>query len=71
MVSREQFKEPYNKMKNLIEKQKMTQTEVADILKMNRSTFNLKINRTNGRDFSLEEAKGIAELLNVKMDNFF
>lgn len=71
MVTAQQFKNPYNNLKSLIEKQGRTQTDVADEMDMNRSTFNLKINRTNGRDFSLEEAKGLSEILKVKIDNFF
>ncbi|MGM0162842.1 XRE family transcriptional regulator [Enterococcus sp. DIV1059_2] len=71
MVTAQQFKNPYNNLKSLIEKQGRTQTDVADEMDMNRSTFNLKINRTNGRDFSLGEAKGLSEILKEKIDNFF
>lgn len=47
------------------------QSEMAKKIDMDRSTFNLKINRTNGKDFRLCEAIQIAEILNVKVDDFF
>lgn len=71
MVTAQQFKSPYNNLKIIIEKQEQTQKDVADKMNMNRSTFNLKINRTNGRDFSLEEAKRLSEILKISIDNFF
>lgn len=71
MVTAQQFKSPYNNLKIIIEKQEQTQKDVADKMDMNRSTFNLKINRTNGRDFSLEEAKRLSEILKISIDNFF
>jgi transcriptional regulator with XRE-family HTH domain len=71
MVTAQQFNSPYHNLKIIIEKQEQTQKDVADKMDMNRSTFNLKINRTNGRDFSLEEAKRLSEILEISIDNFF
>lgn len=71
MVTPTEFKAPYYNLKSLIERKGQTQTEVAKKMQMDRTTFNLKINRTNGRDFTFQEAIKIAELLNEKIDNFF
>lgn len=64
-------KNPYYKLKSLIEQSEFTQTEVAEILEMDRSTFSLKVNRKNGRDFTFAEAIEIAEILETTVSNFF
>ena len=46
MVSSTEFKSPYYNLKSLIERKNMTQLEVAKKIGMDRTTFNLKINRT-------------------------
>ncbi|MGI6155043.1 MAG: helix-turn-helix domain-containing protein [Enterococcus lemanii] len=71
MVTAEQFKAPYYKLKMLMDKKGLTQSKMAEELMMDRATFNLKINRKNGRDFTFAEAIKIANLLDEKIDNFF
>ena len=64
-------KKPYYKLKSLIEQSEFTQSDVAEKIKMDRSTFSLKINRKNGRDFTFAEAIEIAEVLETTISNFF
>lgn len=71
MVSSTEFKSPYYNLKSLIERKGTTQVKVAKELGMDRTTFNLKINRTNGRDFTFQEAINIAKILNEKIELFF
>ncbi|MFS7259419.1 helix-turn-helix transcriptional regulator [Carnobacterium divergens] len=71
MVTPTEFKSPYYNLKSLIERKGMTQAKVAEHLKMDRTTFNVKINRTNGRDFSFEEAINLSHILNEKIEYFF
>ena len=52
-------------------KNNIRQKQMADMVGMDPSTFNFKINRTNGRDFTLDESIKIAEILDVKVDDFF
>lgn len=46
------------------------QNEIAEKLAVDRSVFNVKINRSNGDDFTLEEAIKIFKVLNEKIDYF-
>lgn len=71
MVTDEKIREPYFNLKNEIERQKLNQKEVAEAIGMDRSLFNLKINRKNGRDFYLNEAQRIASHLKIKLDDFY
>ncbi|WP_251869920.1 helix-turn-helix transcriptional regulator [Enterococcus italicus] len=71
MVTPTEFKSPYYNLKSLIERKGMTQLEVAKRIGMDRTTFNLKINRTNGRDFTFQEAIKIAKTLDEKIELFF
>lgn len=71
MVTQTEFQSPYYNLKSLIERKGMTQVEVAKKMTMDRTTFNLKINRTNGRDFTFQEAIRIAKILNEKIELFF
>lgn len=64
-------RKPYYKLKNLIDEKGYNQYEIAQILDMPRTTFSLKINRTNGRDFTFSEAIRIAEILETTVSNFF
>lgn len=64
-------RKPYNNLKGLLVRNEIKQSEMAKMIGMDTSTFNLKINRTNGRDFTLDEAIQISEILNVKVDDFF
>lgn len=71
MITEKKLKEPYYNLKIIISKKGYTQNDVAEKIGMPRSTFNLKINRTKGRDFDLTEASKVAKVLNVKLDDFF
>lgn len=64
-------KNPYYKLKSLIEQSGFTQSDIAEKIEMDRSTFSLKINRKNGRDFTFAEAIEIAEVLETTISNFF
>lgn len=71
MVTKEEHIAPYKNLKVLIYKKGKTQAVIADELNMDRSTFNLKINRTKGRDFTFEEAIKLSKLLNENIGDFF
>lgn len=71
MVTPTEFKSPYYNLKSLIEQKGMTQSEIAKKIGIDRTTFNLKINRTNGRDFSFQEAINISKILDEKIELFF
>ncbi|WP_317335080.1 helix-turn-helix transcriptional regulator [Streptococcus orisratti] len=62
---------PYFGLKVLIEKHGYKQQDIANKLNMNRSTFSQKINRKDGRDFSLSEANMISDILDEPLSNFF
>lgn len=64
-------KNPYNSLKGLLVKNNIKQKEMAKMIEIDPSTFNFKINRTNGRDFTLDEAIRMADILNVAIDDFF
>ena len=66
MITPTEFESPYYNLKSLIERKGMTQVEVAENLGMDRTTFNLKINRSNGRDFTFQEAIIKVDLRNLK-----
>lgn len=57
--------QPYFHVLNEMKKQGITQREMANALNMNVATFNHKINRTNGNDFSFSQAKEIARQLKI------
>nr|WP_276940041.1 helix-turn-helix transcriptional regulator [Helcococcus sueciensis] len=63
--------ERYNTLKSLLVKKNISQQQLADRINMPRQTFNVKINRYDGRDFSLDEARAISKELNEPIDNFF
>jgi transcriptional regulator with XRE-family HTH domain len=48
-----------------------TQFEVADKIKMDRSLFNLKLNRQRKKKFTIDEILDIASVLNVTPDQIF
>lgn len=62
--------EPYFGLMVEMKKQKKTQSELADLINVNRSTFNQKLNRINGKDFYYSEAQLIAKALKIKVSNF-
>ena len=61
----------YNTLKGLIISKGFSQTNVAKGIGMDRTTFNIKINRTNGRDFTLNEAILISRFIEEPIDKFF
>lgn len=61
----------YNMIKALIVQKGMKQQDVADLINMDRTTFNVKLNRYNNRDFTLSEAKSISDCLKEPIDKFF
>lgn len=64
-------KRPYNNLKGLLVRNEIKQSEMARKIEVDPSTFNLKINRTKGRDFTLDEAIKMSGILGVKVDDFF
>lgn len=66
----QQMKQPYYGLINMMKIKHLTQKEAANIIGISTSTFNLKINRRNGRDFKLDEAKKIAEELKISAEEF-
>lgn len=71
MVTAERLNMPYYSLKTILAKQDISQKQMAEMLDIDRATFNLKINRTKGRDFDLGEAMTMASILDVKVDDFF
>lgn len=61
----------YAVLKSILDKKGISQSVVADAINMDRTTFNIKINRYRGRDFTLQEAIHISKFLNVPIDDFF
>lgn len=53
-----------------MKRQGKTQAELADLIKVNRSTFNQKLNRINGKDFYYSEASLIAKALHMQVSDF-
>ena len=62
---------PYFGLMDTMKRKGTSQYELAKRLGIDRSTFNLKINRSLGRDFSLSEALSISKILNISIDSFF
>lgn len=60
MIIQTEFKSPYYNLKSLIGRKGTART-----------IFNLKINRTNGRDFTFQETITIARILNEKIELFY
>lgn len=54
-----------------MKKKGVTQSDLAKKIGISPTTFNLKINGTDGRDFKVTEAKKIADFLNIKFSDFF
>lgn len=61
----------YAVLKSILAQKEIKQIDVADAIGMDRVTFNVKINRNNGRDFTLQEAISISEYIDVPIDDFF
>ena len=61
---------PYLNLKSIIVSKGMKQKEIAEQLDMDKSTFNMKVNRYRGRDFTFSEASKLSKLLDIKMEDF-
>lgn len=66
-----EYEKPYFGLMDLMKRNGVTQTELAKELNMDRATFNVKINRSSGRDFTFTEAIKISQVLSTPMDDFF
>lgn len=62
--------EPYFGLMVAMKKRRKTQAELAELINVNRSTFNQKLNRINGKDFYYSEAQLIAKALDIKVSDF-
>lgn len=62
---------PYNKLKGLMARYGFSQADMAEVTGVSPSTFSFKVNRRDGRDFTLTEASKMADHLGVKVDDFF
>ncbi|MBG9983308.1 helix-turn-helix transcriptional regulator [Aerococcaceae bacterium DSM 111022] len=62
---------PYFGLMDIMKRKRITQEQLANTLGMDRATFNVKINRTNGRDFTFSEAMKIAVELQEVAEKFF
>ena len=71
MMTAEKINQPYHRLKYIMSKQGINQSDIADLLEKDISTVNQKINRSSGRDFTLSEAQKIANFLGVSISNFF
>lgn len=65
------IQKPYYGLMDIMKRQGVTQNDLSAFLGMDRSTFNLKINRGRDRDFTLSEAVKISEKLGRPLDDFF
>lgn len=63
--------ERYGTLKGLLVQKGIKQEELANKIGMDRTTFNIKINRYKGRDFTLSEAIAISNAIEEPIDNFF
>lgn len=61
----------YQTLKSILVKKEIKQQELADAINMDRTTLSAKINRYQGRDFTLDEARAISEFIKEPIDNFF
>lgn len=61
----------YATLKALLVRKDIKQEDVAKAIDMDRTTFNVKINRYKGRDFTLSEAIAISDYIGEPIDNFF
>lgn len=71
MVTTAEFHSPYYNLKSLIERKGYTQASIAKLMGIDRVTFNVKLNRANGRDFTFQEAIKLAKILDEKIEYFF
>ncbi|HJE96541.1 MAG TPA: helix-turn-helix transcriptional regulator [Ligilactobacillus acidipiscis] len=64
-------KQPYWGLKKQIAIKGLKQADVANEIGMDITTFNLKLNRSNGRDFYFSEVSKIARYLKIHPSDFF
>lgn len=62
---------PYEKLKDYMKEQRVTNTELAKELNIDRSTLHRKIKMKDNLDFSCTEMRKICLYLNVSSDVFF
>ncbi|QDR72145.1 helix-turn-helix transcriptional regulator [Limosilactobacillus reuteri] len=62
--------EPYFGLMIEMKKKKKTQADLAQLINVNRSTFNQKLNRIDGKDFYYSEAQQIAKELGIHVSDF-
>ncbi len=60
----------YSKLKGYFVENNISQQDVANLLEINRSTLNSKLNR-NKADFTMEEARLISLEYGLDMNQFF
>lgn len=60
----------YSKLKGYFAEKNIRRQEVAELLKINRSTLSSKLNRS-GADFTMEEARLISIKYGLDMNKFF
>lgn len=60
----------YNKLKGLLVERGIKQTEIANLLNLNRSRFNRIING-QGRELKTSEVSMICRHLNISADEYF
>lgn len=63
-------RDPYFKFKGWMVENQISQQQLADILHMNRTQLNQRLNGT-GADFTLDEIRKIKEVFQIKTDEFF
>ena len=61
----------YAILKSILDARDISQADIADAIGMDRTTFNVKINRYKGRGFTLQEAVKISNFIGVSIDDFF
>jgi transcriptional regulator with XRE-family HTH domain len=61
---------PFLKVKARMVEKEITQEEMAKHLGISPSTFNHKINATDGAEFKLTEIKAIASILEIPAEGF-
>lgn len=62
---------PYYGLLDVMNRQHVTQAELAELIGVRRPTFSNKVNRYKGADFSFHEACLIADKLKINPAEFF
>jgi len=61
----------YNKFKGYLVEKGIRQQEIADLINMDRTGFNLILNGQRGRDFRVNQVNKICEYLGISADKYF